>query len=459
MILKDVFGCDVTASGQTAIEPWNRTMLAFLAHSAETPSHLGDVLRTDPDLAIAQASRGLFSLLLGRHELVSVARGALDLAQSSIRERHATPREVLYVDALAAWLDGRPSAAVQYIERILAVWPGDGLAMKISQAVRFVLGDEKGMRRSIERILPAYDDDHPAIGYLLGCHAFTLEEAGEYRHAEMQGRKGLEMAHDDAWGLHAVAHVYDMTSRAANGILFLNAHQAGWSHCNNFRYHIWWHLASMYLEVGDIDRVLALYDEEVRRDKTDDYRDIANATSLLMRLELEGMDVGNRWEELAELCAARIDDGCLAFADLHYMLALCRGDKSGAASRLIRRIHMDALRNRDEMDVIMRDPALSVAKGLKAFFEGAPALAFANLSAARSSMQLIGGSHAQRDVFERITIEAAIRSGNCDGARAIIHDRTARRGFCDAYAHSRAKMVEEVSRHDAAQSMVFRSVA
>lgn len=458
MILKDVFGCDVTASGQTAIEPWNRTMLAFLAHSAETPSHLGDVLRTDPDLAIAQACRGLFSLLLGRRELLSVARNALDLAHSSVRTHGATQRETLYVDALAVWLDGRPSVAVQLIEKVLANWPGDGLAMKISQAVRFVLGDGQGMRRSIERILPAYGEDHPAVGYLLGCHAFTLEEAGDYQLAERQGRRGLELAPDDAWGLHAVAHVYDMTAQAANGIQFLNAHQAGWSHCNNFRYHVWWHLALMYLEVGDTDRVLALYDEEVRRDKTDDYRDIANATSLLMRLELEGINVGDRWEELATLCATRIDDGCLAFADLHYLLALCGGGKRDDALRLIQRIHTDALRNRDEMDVVMRDPALSVAKGLKAFSEGAPALAFANFSAARSSMQLIGGSHAQRDVFERITIEAAIRSGDCEGAHAIIRDRTARRGFCDAYAHSRAEVVEEI-KHCSAQAGVVHGVA
>ena len=60
----------------------------------------------------------------------------------------------------------------------------------------------------------------------------------------------------------------------------------------------------------------------IRRHRTDDYRDISNATSLLMRLELEGMNVGRRWDELASLSEARVDDGCLVFADLHYMLAL-----------------------------------------------------------------------------------------------------------------------------------------
>ena len=39
-----------------------------------------------------------------------------------------------------------------------------------------------------------------------------MEEAGEFVAAEQQGLKGLSLAPDDAWGLHAVAHVFDMTA-------------------------------------------------------------------------------------------------------------------------------------------------------------------------------------------------------------------------------------------------------
>ncbi|NRB36802.1 MAG: archaeosortase/exosortase family protein, partial [Rhodobacteraceae bacterium] len=79
-----------------------------------------------------------------------------------------------------------------------------------------------------------------------------------------------------------------------------------------------WHKALLLLDQGDNDAVLALYDEQVRSEKTDDYRDFSNASSLLMRLELEGVSVGDRWEELAALAETRTDDGCLIFADLHY---------------------------------------------------------------------------------------------------------------------------------------------
>ncbi|MBL4928920.1 hypothetical protein [Fuscibacter oryzae] len=93
----------------------------------------------------------------------------------------------------------------------------------------------------------------------------------------------------------------------------------------------------MHLDLGNAKAALALYDRDIRTEKTDDYRDIANAASLLSRLELEGAPVGNRWDELAHLAETRATDGCLAFADLHYMLALCGGGCEQASAGLIAR--------------------------------------------------------------------------------------------------------------------------
>ena len=444
MIAQDIFGLDLTLGDAAAAAPWNGAMLGFLSHGASTPGHLADALRLDPDFALAQTCRGLFCLMLGRREMHAAAADAARIAGASLAARGATPRERLYLAALERWLDGQPSAAAAAMDDVLAIWPQDALAMKIGQGVRFMLGDQSGMRRAIERVLPRAGADNPGIGYYHGCHAFTLEEAGDYAGAERAGMRALDLAPDDAWGLHAVAHIYDMTARPDDGVAFVEANAAAWAHCNNFRYHVWWHLALLHLDRGDADRALALYDAEVRRDRTDDYRDISNATSLLMRLELEGVGVGDRWEELAGLCAARVDDGCLAFADLHYMLALCGGGRDAAARDLIRRMHVDALHNIGEMDCVMRHPGLSVAKGLQAFTEGRHKAAFAALGSARGALLAIGGSHAQRDVFERVTIEAAIRSGALAEARALIDDRSSRRGAWDGFGTSRARLVADL---------------
>ncbi len=441
-MLCDLFGLEVSLANPKALEEWNQTQLAFLAHGATTPTHLLATLELEPEFALGHAAKGLFFIMLGRSELLLTAQEALMTARKVQQQGRITPRESLYVEALSAWLDGHPSQAVDHMESVLRYTPQDSLAMKISHAIRFILGDSSGMRKSVEAVLPTYDHSHPGLGYLLGCHSFALEETGEYGRAETAGRHALSLTGNDAWGLHAVAHVFDMTSNAKAGLDWLTGREDAWAHCNNFRYHVWWHKALMHLDQGDIETVLNLYDTEIRKDKTDDYRDISNATSLLSRLELEGVDVSNRWEELANISETRTEDGCLIFADLHYMLALVGGSRDTAIQKLMQRMHQDAKNTMDEKNQRFANPGLAAAAGLEAFGESDFKSAFLNLSHARQSMQRAGGSHAQRDVFERLTIDAGIRAGFLDEAENILRERKAKRNNTeDAYAAARFSMI------------------
>ena len=177
----DLSGCPTTL-GQTsderaALAAWNDTIRGFLAHAAATPERLERTLRLAPEFALGHACRGLFCLLLARRELVETARACHALAAPLVET--VSPREALVIRALEAWLEGRPSGAAWLIEDALALHPEDALAMKLGQSIRFILGDAGGMRRSLERIAPAWGRDHAARGYLDGCYAFALEEAGE----------------------------------------------------------------------------------------------------------------------------------------------------------------------------------------------------------------------------------------------------------------------------------------
>lgn len=439
---KDICDGSVGITDDQALDDWNATVRAFLAHGLQTPVHLGAVIAREPGFAMGHAARGLFTLMLGRRELFEVAREALKAAEAALKQGDAAPRERLWCRALRAWLAGRPSGAVAAMEEVLLENPRDTLSAKVSHAIRFIMGDNRGMRRSVERILPAHGEDHPLRGFLLGCHAFSLEETGDYAQAERAGLEGLAHAHDDAWGLHAVAHVYDMTHQPERGIALIEGNCGTWLHCNNFRYHVWWHKALLHLDRGELDQVLALYDNEVRHDRTDDYRDFSNASSLLMRLELEGVKVGDRWDELADLAETRASDACLAFADLHYMLALVRSGRQDAMQSMLERFHRDAAAPESEPLRIISDPGLTTAEGLAAYGEGQYAAAFRNLAAAHPRMQSIGGSHAQRDVFERITIDAGMRAGYLAETEALLRERTALRGGVeDAFAAARMEML------------------
>ena len=438
MTLSDDLSGMPTSLSPDLIGKWNAVLRGILSHAASTGPDLAGLLASKPDFALGQAIRGLSCLLLGRAEMVAIAHEAHQAAQKGAG---ATVREMAFVHALGDWLAGHPSRATARLQMVLAQHPTDALAMKMVQALHFVMGRPQAMRASVEGIMGAWGADHPARGYLLGCHAFTLEETGDYAAAERAGRAGVDLAPDDAWGLHAVAHVYDMTGRAAEGLTWLSARTQSWAHCNNFRFHVWWHRALMHLDLGEYDVALALYDADIRAEKTDDYRDISNAASLLSRLELEGVNVGTRWEELADLSENRAVDGCLAFADLHYLLALCGGKRTEAAARLIAR--MQAARpSGTEAERIIAHPGLHMAQGLQAFAAGEYSAAWMHLRAGRSDLQQIGGSHAQRDVFDRITIEAALRAGYLAEADHLLKNRmTQRAGTLDGYAEARLALI------------------
>lgn len=437
----DLTGCDVSLRTAKACAQWDALQRAFLSHGAATPTLLGAVLEAEPDFAMGHAVKGLLYLSLGRSELRPTVLEALATARRCAEQGDTTAREREYIRALGHASMGHISKAAAVLDGVVLNYPGDALAMKLVQALRFMLGDAAGMRASIQIAKPGFGGTNPYRGFVLGCEAFALEETGDYSGAERAGRAGLELTPDDAWGLHAVAHVHDMTGRAADGVRWLAGKSAQWSHCNNFGYHVWWHLALFHLDRGAYGPVLELYDRKVRPTPTDDFRDVSNAASLLFRLEVEGVDVGARWEELAEIAANRIDDGALVFADLHYLMALAATDRGAELEAMTRRIAADAATLDHDQHEVSALTGLPMAQGLLAFRDGDYANASRTLQQGLAFLPRAGGSHAQRDVFWRLAIEASVRAGDCVRAEAMLTRRALDRGGEDGYTARRRDQI------------------
>jgi hypothetical protein len=218
-----------------------------------------------------------------------------------------------------------------------------------------------------------------------------------------------------------------MAGRPRDGVAWIDDLEGSWRECNNFAYHALWHRCLFLVELGALDRALDLYDREVRPESTDDLLDISNAASLLWRLEQEGVDVGSRWEELAARSQAHIDDHLLVFGDLHYLLALSAAGRTEDAARLVHSLSRYAAESDESEAAVAGDPGLALGRAVLACRRGEHGAAVRELSAVRDKIWRIGGSHAQRDLFEEMLIGSALQAGNAKEARRLLGERLERR--------------------------------
>jgi hypothetical protein len=199
------------------------------------------------------------------------------------------------------------------------------------------------------------------------------------------------------------------------------------------------------MEAGLFAEAMALYDERMATDCSDDYRDIASCASLLARLEYEGIDVGRRWEDIANRAERRANDGRLVFADVHYVLALLGAGRVKSADELARRVVDDSFADSSDERRVAAKCGGTVACGLLSFQNGDYAAAAKWLSAARSTMSDIGGSNAQRDLFEQVYIESLIRCGDEEQAATLLSHRLVARMGKNRFALTRLNQLQNNS--------------
>jgi tetratricopeptide (TPR) repeat protein len=399
----------VTTSDPVAVAALDAAILGLATHRASTASALVRALELDPALVPALVLQGFAAKLLARGDLVQSAELAVSRARASLDARGGTRREHLLTRALELWCAEDPIAALAVLDASLADEPLDLLALKLGHALSFLVGRTDAMRRSVERVLPEWERfGAEGLGPVLGCHAFALEETGELEAAEAVGRRALRIEPRDAWGAHAVAHVLHASGRVEDGLAWLDEVRGCLEGANNFAGHVWWHRALMMISAGRADEALALHDSGVAPHLGRDYRDLVNSATLLYRLERVGVDVGARWDALADLAMARIGEHLLGFPDVHHVLALVGARRIGDAERFVRSMQVRALGAEGTEATVLRDVAVPAARAFVLLGRD-PARARDLLVALEPELGRLGGSRAQREIFGLVRADAEAR--------------------------------------------------
>ncbi len=423
-MIEDAQGHRLSGATAAAVTAYDHAVRAFnLVH--------GDVVGLFD--AAREAAPGFTMAYLGKAWVFAVANDPGLMAEAetlveTVRPLRLNEREQAHLAALSYLVQGARAAAVAVLDRHLMHYPFDLLAHQGAALSDGFLGRFPWVRDRSARALPLWSEDQPGYGTLLAFHAFGSEEAGDYARAEDELRAAAELEPMSFWPHHTVAHVMEMTGRPEDGLGWMMAREALWStpgHANQV--HIWWHKALFHLELGQYADALALYDGPMRATQRPLALSLTNATALLWRLDtlsgdMGGIDIGERWRELADLWADHADGKCLVFADIHAAMAELRSGREVLVERRLE-VMRDTAASAAEAAGLYRSVGIPVVEALAAFHRGAYAEVVELLLPVRVDLWQIGGSHAQRDVVDWTLTESARRAGQRDIALSLAHER------------------------------------
>jgi len=256
------------------------------------------------------------------------------------------------------------------------------------------VGDAPGRLNSSEAAMAMFEG---AAGSSLvaGQYAFALEEVGRFAEAEQVGLDAFAADPGDLWALHALAHVYEHLNEQAKALALLDDTSAEWSTGDGLAVHLWWHLTLRHMAGGNFDRVLQIHDDLVAEVNTP-FR-LSDLISMLWRLELHGVGVGDRWDHLADAMAFRPEWHTNGFLDLHAALVYSRRPDHRAANAFFNGVRQAHQGSATENGAIFAE----VVRPLVAAIEQSrtdSTTARAMLGERQNDLHRIGGSNAQRQI-------------------------------------------------------------
>ena len=403
--MKDALDQDLSGATAAGLCPYQEALNQFRCFIGDPAALAQQAIEANPELTMVHLLQAWLHLLGTEPAGIAVARAACEAAAAL----PATAREGLHLQAARLVAHGHWHEAARVLEDLSLHYPHDLLALQAGHQVDFFTGNARMLRDRIARALPAWRQGMPGYHAMLSMHAFGLEETADYAQAERAGRRSVELEPHDGWGWHAVAHVLEMRNDPTAGVAWLGRNAATWAEGSFFAVHNWWHLALYHLELGQVDEVLRLYDTSIGTG-SEVMLDLVDATAMLWRLQLRGVDVGERWAAVADRWQSAGQPGLYAFNDMHMMMAYCGAGRADAQA-LVREAAAQARQCDDDNSEFTSAVGDAAARAVQAFAQEEYAQCVQLLRRIRSSAHRFGGSHAQRDVLDLTLLEAARRGG------------------------------------------------
>jgi tetratricopeptide (TPR) repeat protein len=429
---RDRYDLPLTTTSERAAAHYRDGMDCMLSawHGAEDA--FDHAIQEDGDFALAHIARArLHQLNMQASEARSMAAQARQLAAS------ADPRERQHVEIMAAVIEGKPKVAVSGAEAHLEQYPRDALVLSMLLGA-FGLYAFSGRRDHdaaklavCERAATHYGEDWWFLSYLGWSHT----EAGNLTTGRALSERAMGLRAANANAAHGLSHAMFEQGDMAAGRQFLSAWLPAHD-CKSFLHgHLWWHISLTALDEGDLDTALAIYEQQIKpTDRPYPPLNIfTDGASLLWRLALAGKSgLEPHWRDVAAYGDRYFPQAGAHFADVHHALSAVATGGEALETRLAQ-LEARAADGR----LAPGRAAIDICRGMRAFAGGDYDAAIRLLEPAMAELVRIGGSHAQRELWEDTLIVAYLRGGHREKAAGLISTRLERRPSARDAAWSR----------------------
>ena len=421
--IKDRYGMTLSTNSPAAADRWREGVDLLLSQNYGPEEKFQEAIDLDEGFALAHGCLAYMHMLRARpDEARESAKQGLDLADGITR------RERRHIEAVSMWAHGKGPYALKRTREHLAECPRDALMLRLAQRLYMLGCSGAGVADFPPALFALMQEAAPHCGddwAFLGQYAFAHHEVGILDEALRLAERSLEQYPTNAVAAHSVTHSYFEWGDAATGGDFLGGWLKTFDNRATYYVHLSWHQALFELAQGRYQSALQIYEDWIRPAVTaKTISALADSASLLWRLQIYGgTPPPMPWEEVKEQAAPAASRPGPAFRDAHAALAFAASGDRAMMDTMLERLRADV----EKGSIFAREIILPMAQGIDAFAQEDYAGAVRFLEPVFPQLTRIGGSHAQREVFEDTLLEAYLRAGQFDRAEEMLRERLNRR--------------------------------
>ena len=419
----DRYGLPLSTSSGAALAHFDTGLDLALAQNYGAEEEFAQAVEADEGFSLARAALAFMQFIrIAVPEARESAETAVKLSSG------ISQRERQYIDVVSKFVNGQNLAATTAVHEHLNEFPLDSMLLRLAQRLYIQGCTGAGFPDYPPRFYQLMSDVAPRYGddwAFMGQYAWANHEIGLMAEGLDLAERSLDLKPDNAVAVHSVAHVFYEMSRNDEGSAFLAGWLDDYDRRASYRVHLSWHQALFELARGRYKQALGWYENDIRPSVQGlKYTALADSASLIWRMRIYGDKAPTApWQELIDLAAPAAVRPGPSFRDAHAALAFTAAGDEASFNKLVDGLQAMA----DQGDACALEATLPLVKGIGAFGEGDYAEAVRLMEPVFPQLTRVGGSHAQRMVFEDTLLEACLRAEEFDKATALLQDRLAQR--------------------------------